>query len=268
MGERTTHEERPLREHNELRITWWANLQYPMRFQGSPDPELFYDDNKGGSRVLIKDAMAEVLDDAELSACDSALVYLFERWPALSAEERQACRYTLLNPNNAGGMVELERLEEVGKKRDPDAAEVARYARSAIRKVLNLLSGTGAAEALERVAGIRIPEELVEGGAVRLRVVEDLRYRSKREEYEAGVRKTAEDSYRAICREVDEVLAREPGIGVEEAKRRVKAARIERGLPTSIWKIEEARRFCGMERELGRKITLEDFANPRLRGLL
>ncbi len=261
-------EQKPIRDHNATRIEWWANRQYPMRFQGRFDPEQPMDDNKGGSRVLIKEAMEEVLDDQELSACDAALVYLFERWGALTYEERRAIRYTILNPNNAGGMVELERLEGL-KGSDTDAAEVAKYARDGIKKVLNLLCGTDADTALRRVAGIVIPEELVEGGAVRLKVVEDVRYRSKREEYEAQVRKTAEDTYRVICREVDEVLAAAEAagekIGVEEAKKRVKVDREARDLPTSIWKIEEARRFCKMEREAGRKITLEDFSNPNMR---
>ncbi len=70
---------------------------------------------------------------------------------------------------------------------------------------------------------------------------------------------------------MDEVLAAAEAagekIGVEEAKKRVKVDREARDLPTSIWKIEEARRFCRMEREVGRKITLEDFSNPRLRGI-
>lgn len=140
---------------------------------------------------------------------------------------------------------------------ESDAAEIAGYARDAIRKVLNFLCGTSAAVALERVAGIVIPEDLVKGGAVELVVGEDVRYRSWREEYEAQVRWTAEDSYRAICRQVDQVLASEPGIGVEEAKRGVKEDRIARGFPTSIWKIEEARRFCKAEGDAGGTGTLK-----------
>lgn len=258
LKEHEENELEPLREHNAKRIEWWANKQYPMRFQGRFDPEQPMDDNKGGSRVLIKDAMAEVLDDPALSACDSALVYLFDRWPALTSEERLACRYTLLNPNNAGGMVELERLEEIAEvHKNSDAQEIAGYARDAIKKVLNFLCGTGAAAGLQWVASVTIPEERIEGGGVRLKVVEDVRYRSRREEYEAQARHTAMDSYRTICRQVDEVLAAKPGIGIEEAKKRVKADRDERGFPTSIWKIEEARRFCRAEKAAGGPLELD-----------
>ncbi len=41
MGQKEQEEteQKPIRDHNATRIEWWANRQWPMRFQGRFDPE-------------------------------------------------------------------------------------------------------------------------------------------------------------------------------------------------------------------------------------
>lgn len=138
----------------------WLDKDYPDTAPGSPDPDQPYDDNKKGSRVVAKSGAQkridsalggkrpdkkgrEVVVDREIARSYSLLSRLFETVPAgISDAHRLAARFVLLNVNTAGGMAELERIEDLGRG-DPAAKEVARLCRKVVRGVLDELDAMG-----------------------------------------------------------------------------------------------------------------------------
>ena len=234
----------------------WLNRYYPERFTGSPDLDQPMDDNKKGSRVLLKKGALDTLEDPLLSASDSLLMHLFFDWlPVEDPDAALACRFSVLNTNNAGGMVELERWESLGI---PEAEDTARDARRGLNAIAKAVSATTAAERFAHL----LPEDeadrgaLVEGGGIALAVGEDERCASWQEGHnrDIGEKRTfdAHDRYRLICAELEGIMADGGVAGTEAAiavyRDRRKARKEPDVSPATIYR---AMAFCRGEIEEG-----------------
>jgi hypothetical protein len=135
--------------HNLGEIKAFLNRYYPDSAPGSPDPEQTFDDNKKGSRVIMKSGAYRRVDsryadrheqnhsDPAINESFVRLLRLFEKRSFdLSDDHGMATRFVLLNVNSAGGYKELERLEDL---QDPDARQIAAMCREVIRMVLLVL---------------------------------------------------------------------------------------------------------------------------------
>jgi hypothetical protein len=147
------------RSHNHSQIIAFLDQHYPDSVPGSPPREQNYDQNKKGSRVVIRAGAYKRADsalggkrpdkngrmvvvDRELDRSYALLSRLFETVPAgISDAHVLACRFVLLRANSAGGYQELERISELGRGKDgdPAAREVARLCRRVIKGVLDEL---------------------------------------------------------------------------------------------------------------------------------
>lgn len=190
-----------LKDENRSAIVRWLNRYYPDMFQGSPDIDQNYDDNKKESRVLLKSGLLDTLDDPLKAASHALLMHLFFEWlPDTDPEAAQACRFSVLNVNTAGGMVELERWEKLGG----DAQETAMTARRGIGKIVKVLSADTAAETFARFLPANEDERaaLLDGGGIQLAVGEDERCESlvHARNVDNNRKRTidAEESYRRI----------------------------------------------------------------------
>lgn len=146
------------RSHNLDQTRAWLDRHYPDSAPGSPDPDQAPDQNKKGSRVIAKagaqkridsalggkrpDAKGRMLTvDREIARSDALLTRLLVRDP--EGPYRSVARFVLLNVNTAGGMVELERIEKIGRDGDAAASVIGRMCRKVIRDVLDELDRMG-----------------------------------------------------------------------------------------------------------------------------
>lgn len=235
-----------LRDHNASRLTWWLDAEYPERIQGRMPPETVLESRKlTGSVLLKKDAVSRIDDYYRLKhgmdengrpmsnqarewyerrvQTDDVLLYLTDRYlrdKADTAKDEDRARYLLmyramrsvcLNEYTAGGYVELERLEKLGKN-NHTIRTVAGFARAAIEEILNELDRRN----------------------FRLEVSEDKRSKDR---YEAMVqnRKVQQDldgTYRQLAEERRELTCK--GMGSTEATQEV--AKRHDVAPSKVWR--------------------------------
>lgn len=194
-----------LKTRNRAAIVRWLNHYLPERFAGSPDPDQLFDDNKKESRALLKVSLLDTIDDPLLRASDSLLWHLFFDWlPTEDSEAATACRFSLLNPNNAGGMVELERWEKMDHE---DAREAAKHARRGLGKVVKVVSANTAAEKFARFLPSDEDERaaLTEAGGIALAVGEDERCETVGDEMRHVAVYTVVEANRRIARSVQKL---------------------------------------------------------------
>ena len=222
-----------LRRHNSARLRYWLDADYPNRIQGRMPPETVLESRKFEGSVLLKKGAYDRLDDhykAKLgkdeegiplserdrdwhqrrSETDDVLLYLTDRYLREKADEvpaneraryylmHRAMRQVCLSENTAGGFVELERLEKLGKN-NYTIRTVADFARKAIEEILDELDRRD----------------------FRLEVQEDKRARDR---YEAmGQDRRAlmgvDDSYRRLAEERQELVCQ--GMSAKEATEKV-----------------------------------------------
>lgn len=237
-----------LREHNASRLTWWLDYDMPERIQGRMPPDTVLESRKLTGAVLLKKGAVARLDDYYLLKhgmdengrplsnqarewygrrveTDDVLLYLTDRYLRDKADEvpdegstrlryllmHRAFRAVCLDEYTAGGMVELERLEKLGKN-NHTIRTVAGFARAAIEEILDELDRRG----------------------FRLEVAEDKRSKDR---YEAMVQDRAvqqdiEGSYRLLAEARAELCCKGMGSteAVEEVAKRYDVA------PSKVWR--------------------------------
>lgn len=237
-----------LREHNADRLAWWLDGEFPDRIAGRMPPDTVLESRKlEGSVLLKKDAYNRVDDYYRLKhgvdengrplsnharkwyerrvATDHVLLYLTDRYLRDKADNletpeadrtrllliHRAMRHVCLSESAAGGMVELERLEKLGKH-NHTIRTVAGFARAAIEEILDELDRRD----------------------FRLEVAEDKRSKDR---YEAMVQDRAvqqdiEGSYRLLAEERAELTC--GGMSSTEATEEV--ARRRGVAPSKVWR--------------------------------
>lgn len=235
-----------LREHNASRLSWWLDADYPERIQGRMPPDTVLESRKlEGSVLLKKDALARIDDYYRLKhgldengrpmsnqarewyerrfETDNILLYLTDRYLrdlADNVPRENRARFRLmyramhaicLNESAAGGMVELERLEKIGKN-NHTIRTATQFARAAIEEILDELQRRN----------------------FRLEVAEDKRSKDR---YEAMVQDRAvqqdlEGTYRQLAEERRELTC--GGMGSTEATEEV--AKRHDVAPSKVWR--------------------------------
>lgn len=228
-----------LRNHNEASLASWLDKDYPDRIQGRMPQDTVLESRKLEGSVILKKAAYESIDalyqarrpdasdfEKRRARTDSILLYLADRYLREKAEDtgqakyhlmHRAARTILLGESQAGGYIELERLEERGKN-NSTIAVVAYFAREAFEEILNELDRAG----------------------FRLEVARDQRARNKREAFNQDRRILVNDSYRKLAEErrilvcqgmsasdADKEVARKNDISPRKVREAVKFVREE-----------------------------------------
>jgi hypothetical protein len=101
------------------------------------------DQNKRGSRVILKGPAWERLLEIEASRAYEWILKFIGEAEAQSAEHRLVSRYVLINVNTAGGVQEVERLEKIEGREASAAKTVAAKCREILTYVLDRLDERG-----------------------------------------------------------------------------------------------------------------------------